>query len=49
MGRLTLEPGQTFTAPELEPGGWDKILEPVVVAGIVGGLIYLFYTSKTSN
>jgi hypothetical protein len=42
-------PGQAFTAPELEPGGWDKILEPVVVAGIVGGLIYLFYTSKTSS
>jgi hypothetical protein len=42
-------PGQTFTAPELEPGGWDKILEPVVVAGIVGGLIYLFYTSKSSS
>jgi hypothetical protein len=41
--------GQAFTAPELEPGGWDKILEPVVVAGIVGGLIYLFYTSKTSS
>ena len=42
-------PGQTFTAPEWRPGGWDKILEPVVVAGIVGGLIYLFYTSKSSN
>lgn len=41
--------GQAFTAPELEPGGWDKVLEPVVVAGIVGGLIYLFYTSKTSS
>jgi hypothetical protein len=42
-------PEQSFTAPEVREGGWDKVLEPVVVAGIVGGLIYLFYTSKTSN
>jgi hypothetical protein len=42
-------PGQAFTSPEIEPGGWDKVIEPVVVAGIVGGLIYLFYTSKSSE
>lgn len=42
-------PGQSFTSPEIEPGGWDKVIEPVVVAGIVGGLIYLFYTSKSSE
>lgn len=42
-------PGQAFTAPPLDAGGWDKVLEPVVVAGIVGGLIYLFYTSRTSD
>ncbi len=42
-------PGQVFTAPEIEAGGWDKVVEPVVVAGIVGGLIYLFYTSKSSE
>jgi hypothetical protein len=42
-------PGQAFTAPELEAAGWDKVIEPVVVAGIVGGLIYLFYTSKSSQ
>jgi hypothetical protein len=42
-------PGQAFTAPEVEAGGWDKILEPLVVAGIVGGLIYLFYTSRSTN
>ncbi len=42
-------PGQDFTAVEVEPGGWDKILEPVLVAGIVGGLIYLFYTSRSTD
>jgi hypothetical protein len=42
-------PEQGFTAPEVQEGGWDKVLEPVVVAGIVGGLIYLFYTSKASD
>jgi len=42
-------PGQSFTTPSLDAGGWDKVLEPVVVAGIVGGLIYLFYTSRSSD
>jgi hypothetical protein len=50
-GRLSdLEaPGQAFASPEVEPGGWDKIVEPVIVAGIVGGLIYLFYTSRSND
>ena len=50
-GRLSdLEaPGQLFASPETEPGGWDKIFEPVIVAGIVGGLIYLFYTSRSTD
>ena len=38
--------GQPFTLPEVKGSSWDKIIEPVIVAGIVGGLIYLFYTSK---
>jgi len=42
-------PGQSFTVAEIEPGGWDKVLEPVLVAGIVGGLIYLFYTSRSTD
>ncbi len=42
-------PGQAFASPEVAQGGWDKVIEPVVVAGIVGGLIYLFYTSKSSE
>jgi hypothetical protein len=41
--------GQMFASPEVEPGGWDKIFEPVIVAGIVGGLIYLFYTSRSTD
>lgn len=42
-------PGQPFASPEAESGGWDKVVEPVVVAGIVGGLIYLFYTSRSTD
>lgn len=42
-------PGQSFTSAQIEPGGWDKMLEPVLVAGIVGGLIYLFYTSRSTD
>jgi hypothetical protein len=42
-------PGQAFASPAAEPGGWDKIFEPVIVAGIVGGLIYLFYTSRSTD
>lgn len=42
-------PGQQFVSPEVGAVGWDKVLEPVVVAGIVGGLIYLFYTSRSTE
>jgi len=42
-------PGQAFASPESEQSGWDKIFEPVIVAGIVGGLIYLFYTSRSTD
>jgi hypothetical protein len=42
-------PGQPFASPEVEPGGLDKFFEPVIVAGIVGGLIYLFYTSRSTE
>jgi hypothetical protein len=42
-------PGQAFACPEVEPAGWDRVFEPVIVAGIVGGLIYLFYTSRSSS
>ncbi len=42
-------PGQAFASPTAAPGGWDKIFEPVIVAGIVGGLIYLFYTSRSTD
>ena len=41
--------GQPFASPQIASGGWDRVLEPVVVAGIVGGLIYLFYTSRSAD
>ena len=48
LGELSAH-GQPFASPEITSGGWDRVLEPVVVAGIVGGLIYLFYTSRSTN
>ncbi|MEA3409280.1 MAG: PorV/PorQ family protein, partial [Candidatus Eisenbacteria bacterium] len=50
-GRLDelVAPGQAFASPEVDRSGWDKIFEPVIVAGIVGGLIYLFYTSRSTD
>ena len=35
-----------FTAPELKSPGLGRYVEPAVVVGIVGSLIYLFYTNQ---
>lgn len=39
----------TFTKPEVEPAGWGRIVEPVVVSGIIVGLVYLFFSNQTDN
>jgi hypothetical protein len=35
-----------FTKPELPPGRIGKLAEPIVVMGIVGSLVYLFYQNQ---
>jgi hypothetical protein len=35
-----------FTAPMLRPKPLSRLLEPVLVTGIVGGLVYLFYANQ---
>lgn len=35
-----------FTRPEMPGSGWGKYAEPVVVSGIVVGLVYLFFSNQ---
>jgi len=39
----------TFTKPVRPETNWGKIVEPVVVTGIIVGLIYLFFSNQTDN
>jgi hypothetical protein len=39
-------PNFPFTQPVLETGNLGSLVEPVLVTGIVAGLIYLFYTNQ---
>jgi hypothetical protein len=38
-----------FLHPELPGGGWGKYAEPVLVTGIVVGLIYLFFSNQSDS
>lgn len=38
--------GYPFTRPELKPPSLGKYVEPAVVVGVVGSLIYLFYANQ---
>jgi TonB family protein len=38
-----------FAKPEIAPGTWGRFLEPVLVSGVIGGLVFLFYANQTSN
>lgn len=38
-----------FTKPPRKTTNWAKIAEPVVVSGIIVGLIYLFFSNQTNN
>jgi len=38
-----------FVHPALPGGGWGKYAEPVLVSGIVVGLIYLFFSNQSDN
>jgi hypothetical protein len=35
-----------FTKAKFEKKSWTRYLEPVIVSGVVGGLIYLFYSHR---
>lgn len=39
----------SFSKPPRESTNWAKIAEPVVVSGIIVGLIYLFFSNQTQN
>lgn len=36
-----------FTQPTRSSSGWGKVIEPVVVSGIIVGLIYLFFSNQS--
>ena len=38
-----------FTKPERPETNWGKIVEPVVVTGIIVGLIYLFFSNQNDS
>lgn len=38
-----------FTKPEREGTNWGRIVEPVVVSGIIVGLIYLFFSNQSGD
>ena len=39
----------SFTKPPHDATNWGKIVEPVVVSGIIVGLIYLFFSNQTDE
>ena len=41
--------GSLYLQAELPPRTWNKIVEPVVVTGIVVGLIVLFFSNQNTN
>ena len=43
------DPQYDFTRPPRKELRWNKLVEPVIVTGIVTGLVYLFFSNQTSN
>jgi len=41
--------GYAFTAPERDEIRWGRLVEPVVVTGIVTGLVYLFFSNQEND
>jgi len=39
----------TFTRPAIPSSGWGKLAEPVLVGGIIVGLVYLFFSNQSDN
>jgi len=38
-----------FTKPQRQEWTWSSFIEPVVVTGIVGGLVYLFFSNQSNE
>jgi len=43
------DPSHDFTMPVRDEIRWGRFVEPVIVTGIVVGLVYLFFSNQTSN
>ncbi len=43
------DPEYDFTRPPRKELRWSKLVEPVIVTGIVSGLVYLFFSNQTSS
>ena len=43
------DPQHDFTRPPRKELRWSKLIEPVIVTGIVSGLVYLFFSNQTSE
>jgi hypothetical protein len=43
------DPDRDFTVPVRDEIKWSRFVEPVVVTGIVVGLVYLFFSNQDSN
>ncbi len=38
-----------FTKPPGEPTRWGRVIEPIVVSGIIVGLVYLFFSNQSDS
>jgi hypothetical protein len=38
-----------FTKPKVTPPNWARVIEPVVVSGIIVGLVYLFFSNQSDS
>lgn len=43
------DPDRDFTVPVRDEIKWSRFVEPVIVSGIVVGLVYLFFSNQDSN
>lgn len=43
------DPTRDFTMPVRDEIRWSRFVEPVIVTGIVVGLVYLFFSNQASN
>jgi len=48
LGRIE-EGAYQFTRPGVPSSGWGKYVEPVVVTGIIVGLVYLFFSNQSDS